>query len=623
MVDIDQGFAHLQSMATHLQSEIADFENTVRQFAQVTGDARQHLEGLISRMGQVHASVTDAVNKINFLRTQTADPALPSNMESVFSQLQQAHGACTAVKNDTQAFSSQVAATMAEEVQVILPASQPTGLPTMLCCDCGTPMEPNPARRCVNCLKSDIDITEGIQRHVIVQHCDGCDRWNRPPWVAMKPESPELLSMCLKKVRNLEKVKIVEAKFLYTDPSHKLMRARVVIEKEVLNKAILRQGMTIEFKPTKLQCSECALAWTPHTLNTTVHVRQRSTYKRTILFLENMIRKADAHKKSIAITSQTDGLDFHFSNRNAGLRFADFVLSNFPGRKMESQKLVTHEEQNDTAHLKHAIAVELAPVSKDDLILLSPKMRKALGGVPAIMLCSRVSNLIELVDPFSLRGTSLRAKDWWREALGFEVMMSRQQLTDYVVLDTEEITLDDVKTGGTARRFLEGTKRKLEKSQAQSVSVLSSRFPGSAIPTGKFRLVDLELARVADLGQNDDRIHTRTHIGLHMKVGDVVSGYDIRGYNRMNVYNESGVQEEDLAQFPVFICKIKKHEEACLDVEAWDSQAISSTAYKKKAAMMGDVGRVDELDPEEFVDKEDYAKMHAELEEMLHAMSLD
>ena len=618
-MDVDQGFSQLAEMLAYLQAELHGFEATIQNYGHVVGKEKAMMSSLVSRMGQVHQTVVDNGNRLNHLRCQPTNDDLPAHMEQVYSSLQMAHTECMAVKSETAALTSTLQKST-DETQVILPPSE-DGLPTMLCCDCGTPMTPNPTRRCMNCLKSDIDITEGVQRHVILQKCSGCDRWNRPPWLTLKQESPEMLSYCLKRVRNLDKVKVTEAKFLYTDPSHNLIRVRVVVEKEVMGKALLRQGLTIEFKPTNLQCRECALAWTPHSLNTTVHVRQRTPYKRTILFLENVVRHADAHKKSIAINSQTDGLDFHFSGKNPAVRFADFLLSNFPCRKMESAKLLTHEEQNATAHLKHSIAVEIAPVCKDDLILIGPKTCKRLGGVPPIQLCTRVGSQIDIIDPFTLRGTSLKAKDWWKETGAYEVMMTKRDLTDFVVLDTEEIALNDVKTTGTARRYLEGSKRKLEKSQAQSVSVLSSRFPGSVVPTGKFRLVELELARVQDLGHNDDRIRTRTHIGLHIKVGDIVSGYNVQNYNRGNCYNYEGVEEADLVMFPVFVCRIKKPEEACLDVGAWDSQAISSSAYKEKAASMVDVARVQDLD--DVMDPEDFTKMNAELEDMLRSMTLE
>jgi len=45
-----------------------------------------------------------------------------------------------------------------------------------LCCQCGTPIEPNPANMCVACLRSQVDITEGIPKQATLYFCKGCER---------------------------------------------------------------------------------------------------------------------------------------------------------------------------------------------------------------------------------------------------------------------------------------------------------------------------------------------------------------------------------------------------------------------------------------------------------------
>lgn len=44
-----------------------------------------------------------------------------------------------------------------------------------------------------------------------------CVRYNRPPWVSCELESKELLALCLKKVQGLNKVKLVDAGFVWTE----------------------------------------------------------------------------------------------------------------------------------------------------------------------------------------------------------------------------------------------------------------------------------------------------------------------------------------------------------------------------------------------------------------------
>ena len=40
----------------------------------------------------------------------------------------------------------------------------------ILCCQCGTPIDPNPANLCVACLRTQVDITEGIPKQVMNQN---------------------------------------------------------------------------------------------------------------------------------------------------------------------------------------------------------------------------------------------------------------------------------------------------------------------------------------------------------------------------------------------------------------------------------------------------------------------
>lgn len=45
-----------------------------------------------------------------------------------------------------------------------------------LCCTCGVPIPPNPANMCVACLRTQVDISEGIPKQVTVHFCKQCER---------------------------------------------------------------------------------------------------------------------------------------------------------------------------------------------------------------------------------------------------------------------------------------------------------------------------------------------------------------------------------------------------------------------------------------------------------------
>jgi hypothetical protein len=61
------------------------------------------------------------------------------------------------------------------------------------CCICGIVVpvaETGGSAMCMNCLKSQVDVTEGISKSVKISHCRECNRYLRPPWVHCELESP-------------------------------------------------------------------------------------------------------------------------------------------------------------------------------------------------------------------------------------------------------------------------------------------------------------------------------------------------------------------------------------------------------------------------------------------------
>jgi nonsense-mediated mRNA decay protein 3 len=72
---------------------------------------------------------------------------------------------------------------------------------------CGVEMESNPANMCLACLRARVDISEGIPKQIVMHQCRGCNRFLRPPWVSAELESHQLLSICLKKIPGLSKVR--------------------------------------------------------------------------------------------------------------------------------------------------------------------------------------------------------------------------------------------------------------------------------------------------------------------------------------------------------------------------------------------------------------------------------
>ena len=110
-------------------------------------------------------------------------------------------------------------------------------------------MLPNPANMCVNCIRNEVDITEGIPKQSTIHFCKFCERYLQPPnqWLTCQLESKELLSLCLKKLKGLSKVHLVDAGFVWTEPHSKRIKVKVTIQKEVFASTILQQVFVVEY----------------------------------------------------------------------------------------------------------------------------------------------------------------------------------------------------------------------------------------------------------------------------------------------------------------------------------------------------------------------------------------
>jgi nonsense-mediated mRNA decay protein 3 len=51
----------------------------------------------------------------------------------------------------------------------------------------------------------------------------------RPPWQSCELESPELLSLCLKNIKGLKRVKLIDAGFVYTEAHSRRLKVKLTV----------------------------------------------------------------------------------------------------------------------------------------------------------------------------------------------------------------------------------------------------------------------------------------------------------------------------------------------------------------------------------------------------------
>ncbi|CAH8460007.1 unnamed protein product [Dicrocoelium dendriticum] len=277
----------------------------------------------------------------------------------------------------------------------------------ILCCKCGVSMESNEANICVACLSAEVDIAKHIQRQNTIIFCTKCERYLNPPsqWVSADPESPELLSMCIKRVRGLSKgLNVRGAKFIWTEPHSRRINIEVTVHGELPTGDLVEQEIPLEFIVHPQQCSDCARSAAKDYWSACVQLRQRSEHRRTLFHLEQIIHRCNAHKECTNVKQVHEGLDFYFSTRSQAVSFMNFVCKRAPCRTQTSQHLKSHDVHNNTYNYKFTFSVEVASVCKNDIVCLSKAQSQRLGGIGPICIVTKVSEAIHLIDPVTCQG---------------------------------------------------------------------------------------------------------------------------------------------------------------------------------------------------------------------------
>ncbi|KAK6456090.1 putative nonsense-mediated mRNA decay protein [Scheffersomyces xylosifermentans] len=397
--------------------------------------------------------------------------------------------------------------------QSIASGQQPVA--TVLCCNCGVPMDGSQGLvMCYDCIKLTVDITEGIPREANVSFCRNCERFLQPPqqWIRAELESRELLALCLRKLKGLNKVRLVDASFIWTEPHSRRIRVKLTVQGEAMANTIVQQTFEVEYVVVAMQCPDCAKSYTTNTWRATVQIRQKVPHKRTFLYLEQLILKHNAHVDTISIKEAKDGLDFFYSKQNHAAKMLDFLQAVVPIKAKKSEELVSVDTQSGSSSYKFSYSVELVPVCRDDLVVLPKKLAHSMGNISRLVLCSKISNSVHFIDTNTLQHCELPAPIYWRAP--FASLLDVTQLVEFIVLDVE--------------------------------------------PTGEIRgkhvLADIEVSRASDLGVNDHSFYVRTHLGGILHPGDSCLGYYLSNAN----FNSDLWDTLDIDNTPDVVI-VKKH----------------------------------------------------------------
>lgn len=384
-------------------------------------------------------------------------------------------------------------------------ADQPQGgQQLILCCQCGTAIEPNAANMCVACLRTQVDITEGIPKQIPLHFCRNCERYSQPPtmWVKATLESRELLSLCLKRIKGINKqIRLIDASFVWTEPHSKRLKVKLTIQKEVLGGAVLQQVFIVEFTVHNQMCDDCHRVEAKDYWRACVQIRQKQTsHKKTLYFLEQLILKHGAHNKATGIKQIHEGLDFFFAAKQDARKLTDFLTTVVPCKSQTAKELISTDIHSNTCNYKMTYSVEIVPLCKGNIVCLPAKLAQSLGNMSQICVVYQVTQSVHLIDPISCQVAELQNMVYWRYP--FLSLCQPKQLVEYMVMATELIS-------------------------EQEMVHVSCRGQQSH----KHLLADVYVVKISELGINDNQYHCRSHLGHLLKYGDTVLGFDLRNTN--------------------------------------------------------------------------------------------
>lgn len=360
-------------------------------------------------------------------------------------------------------------------------------------------------------------------------------RYFQPPaeWIHAALESKELLSICLKKLKGLNRVKLIDAGFIWTEPHSKRLKVKLTVHAEIMNGTVIQQVFVVEFTVNHQMCDDCHRTEAKDYWRASVQVRQKAINRKTFFYLEQLILKHKAHEQTLGIKPICGGLDFFYANEAAARKMVDFLLTIIPCRYEHSKKLLSHDIHSNIYNYKFTYSVEIVPISKDSVVCLPQKLTHQLGGINPICLVYRITNSIHIIDVSSGQIAEISATVYWRynSKTHFNSICNPKQLIEYVVMDIEIIRHENKRV-----------------------------FPGQGSISDKHVIADVWLVKASELGINDNPIHTRTHLGHILKPGDSVLGYNLKDSN-INDVNLDKLSEDTIPDI-ILVKKFYGHDKA-------------------------------------------------------------
>jgi nonsense-mediated mRNA decay protein 3 len=166
------------------------------------------------------------------------------------------------------------------------------------------------------------------------------------------------------------------------------------------------------------------------------------------------------------------------------------------------------------------ISVDIAPICKDDLILLDKRLMKECGMQHPLALVSQVTTQIHLVDPLTLRRAEITNEKYWKSP--FHALDSISSTIEFIVLNVEPVSHAAIRSRRRETRQ-NGAKKEhcMRHNMAHDGQSDPHHHPHHPPPHQEDTRMDLaivEVARGSDFGVNDLTFFVTSHLGRFLSV---------------------------------------------------------------------------------------------------------
>lgn len=97
--------------------------------------------------------------------------------------------------------------------------------------------------------------------------------------------------------------------------------------------------------------------------------------------------------------------------------------------------MISADIHEGTADFKFTYSVEIIPICKDDLVVLTKSMARHLSNISQLAICIRVSNTVNLIDPLTGHTAEMRGMTYWENP--FPPLCEIKDLIEFYVIDIQ------------------------------------------------------------------------------------------------------------------------------------------------------------------------------------------